>query len=481
MKITYVLALLLALTFQDVTSGKWMIKEMANINYYPRWDFEFIETHAKDFVLQPFDHSAFGWSLSIYNVKVKDIVNKGVIFPGPKHMDATSVSWDFDEAFYIDMDFEYVYNLGILPLSGKGTIYLHCNKAKYIMEFKDLLIVPTLECGIWKNQDIKITSGVSIGKMTQHITEAFDKDQQIPTLLVSTFTRVMTNYYTYDYREKTGFIEFNKLKTKILVDFQWTDATTNLKDTTVEFEYQMRLTPTPTNPRLNSIMVPPPKDAPTEYSRMYFVSKQVILDAANIVLPKVIDMPILINMIPADSYWQLEFWNLQKVLPDLLMRYPDNEQTDFHLLINYLPQLSNPVLTPYRKFSDFPVYRLSGLQFSVDFIKEGTPEILLKTNNSLWVDLQLVVEERAPKNMIVVKFTATHGDMTNEQYNDNQKGGFVFRRGLDEFLDEGFNDYLCKQLGYGAFGSGLQFEDYSHKGGILYTEPQDDGVYIYLE
>jgi hypothetical protein len=319
--------------------------------------------------------------------------------------------------------------------------------------------------------------------MNQHILESFNQDTQIQTMFYSTFKRVMTQYYTFDYREKAGSIQFPGVKTSIQVDFQWTHAHTNIKDSTLEFDYMMIMTPKPQTPRLpQSSELTLPKDGPSEYSRMYFVDKQLILDVANVILPKVVNMPIMPNGVPKDSYWQLELWNLQKVLPDLLMAYPMKEQDDFHLLVNYVPSKSNLVLKPFRKFSDHPYYRLSGLYFDIDFIREGEDlDLLLKVGASLYVDLYAVVEEDPKTNMITMKFTAVSGDMTAEVIKDDNKGGFTFRRGLDEFLDEGFNDYLCRQLGHKAFGSGLQFEDYAHKGGVTYSEPTDDGVYIYLD
>jgi len=183
-------------------------------------------------------------------------------------------------------------------------------------------------------------------------------------------------------------------------------------------------------------------DEPTDFSRRYFIGKEIIIDTAKIILPKLHEYYIL-PPIPEDSYWQLEFWNLQKVMPDLLMKFPEGEKTMVVLKLSYLPDESVLKLEAKRKFSDFPFYEISGMRYQVDFLMEDTKDVLLSTKITLYADMYVEMFENV-KNHITMRFNAVYGDVTAEIIDDKKKGGFVFRRGLDEFLDEGFNDYLCR-------------------------------------
>jgi len=96
-----------------------MIKEMSNIHHYPRRDLDFIGIHIKDFVLDKFHDDKFGWSIDIHSLKPQRLVNKA-IDPGNAHYQLNSVSWNMEEAFYIELYFEYIYILGALPFVGAG-------------------------------------------------------------------------------------------------------------------------------------------------------------------------------------------------------------------------------------------------------------------------------------------------------------------------------------------------------------------------
>ena len=167
-------------------------------------------------------------------------------------------------------------------------------------------------------------------------------------------------------------------------------------------------------------------------------------------------------------------------MPDLLMKFPEGDKTTVVLKLSYLPDESVLKLEAKRKFSDFPFYEISGMRYQVDFLMEDTKDVLLSTKITLYADMYVEMFENV-KNHITMRFNAVYGDVTAEVIDDRKKGGFVFRRGLDEFLDEGFNDYLCRQLGHGAFGSGLVFYDLAHRHGVSYAIPKDDGVLIFME
>ena len=83
--------------------------------------------------------------------------------------------------------------------------------------------------------------------------------------------------------------------------------------------------------------------------------------------------------------------------------------------------------------------------------------------------------------MITLKFYAVTGNAFATESFEDMEGGFIYTYGLAEFLSEGLNDYFIAKLGHFAFGSGLQFQDFSHKGKIDSYEVTNDGVYIYLD
>jgi hypothetical protein len=465
----------------DTSSGRWMIKEMANMHYYPRRDIDFIEVHVKDFIFDAFSYGKLGWNVDIHKMVVVDIANKN-LDPGVAHIDASSVTWTMKEAFYVEVEFDYVHNLGVLPMSGKGTIYLHCDNAQYRLAVQDTSVKPTITCGTWLYKDIKIRSGVAWESIKNHIVATFNTDTQLQSKFVNTFAKIMEKYYYEEYRDKTGSIEFTDLKTKINVFFAWTSTKTNIKDNTLEFDYTIKFTSVGSDKVMELPYHPIIADAPDAYSRMYFVDKQLIMDVANVILPKYINQPIFNNDIPKDSYWQLKLWNLQKVLPDVLMINDNQDNETFTIYVDYVPQLSTPKLDVVKHFSDFPYYRVSGLIFNATFILYNTTTPLLKATFNLSADLTPSVTETAKDNKITVSFTATTGrTFVLNAWEEEKVGGFIFYRGLDEFLSEGLNDYFIKQLGHYAFGSGLSFEDFAHKGGISYVEPREDGVYIYLD
>jgi len=168
-----ILCILLSFTTQaPVLSGLFQIKENSNINYYPRKDFEFVENHAKDFEFDPFNYGKFGWSASLHDVKILDVVNVGILFPSSRHVDATAIYWGFDTAFYLNISFVYAYGLGPLPASGRGYVKLNCNEATYKMAFSGTSITPTLVCK-WSFTDM-IIDGLSVGKMKDHMLQSFN-------------------------------------------------------------------------------------------------------------------------------------------------------------------------------------------------------------------------------------------------------------------------------------------------------------------
>jgi hypothetical protein len=465
----------------EVDAGKWIIRENSNINNYPRRDFDFIEVHAKELKFSPFSYGQFGWSADIFDVAIIDVVNKG-IDPGEKRVDSNSISWSMKEAFYIEISFSYAHNLGVMIMTGKAKVNLHCDNAIYIMHVTNNEIKPSITCGTWDYKDITITKGVGWESIKTHLATTLNKNNTIPTLFSEKFSTVLEAYYNENYRYKNGLLIFDDLNTKFNVIFKWLLAKTNPSEMTLDLTYAMSLIPTPvasvSSPQFDNIQ---PTNAPAEYSRMYIIDNMLILNVANIVLPKYQNKPILPNDVPKDSYWELELWNLQKALPDVLFLNPNSEDEDFHILVNYNDGLSKPTLDVVYHYEDFPYYRISNLVFDLEFLNQEATEAYLKVQCTIWVDLVPVVTEDPSSNMIIATFQAVRGDAIATVVEEWKNGGFVNSRGLDEFLDEGLNDYMIKQLGHSAFGSGLKFQDFSHKGGISYVEPMKDGLYIYLD
>ena len=287
---------------------------------------------------------------------------------------------------------------------------------------------------------------------------------QVQTFFANKFATVLDNYYHEEYRDKTGLLIFEKMQTKINVLFKLNDVHTNVNENTLEFDYLIDLKPYPI--AFNTLLSNAKQSlyAPKEYSRMYFIDKQMILDVANIILPKYINKAIFPNDVPEDSYWTLKLWSLQKVMPDLLLLLPDQDLVPFHINIDYLPALSTPVLEVVKHFDDFPYYRVSNLTFQIELVKQDSTKYLMKALINVWADLAPVVTEVTENNLVIASFNAIRGDAMAYNVEDWHEGGFVTPRGLDEFLDEGLNDYMIKQLGHQVFGSGLMFQDFSHKG-----------------
>jgi len=183
--------LLIYTTEAPVLSGLFQIKENSNINHYGK----------------------FGWSASLHDVKILDVVNVGIIFPSSRHVDATAIYWGFDTAFYLNISFVYAYALGPLPTTGRGYVKLNCNEATYKMAFSGTSIIPTLSCK-WSFTDM-IIDGLSVGKMKDHMLQSFTQDERIQQKIYSKFTEVLSKYYEYDYREKQGYIDFSKAHTRM--------------------------------------------------------------------------------------------------------------------------------------------------------------------------------------------------------------------------------------------------------------------------
>ena len=120
-----------------------IIKEQTNIDYFARRDFEFMEIYLKGENVSPIKTTKLGWTVDVYQSSVSDVVNKG-IEPGIRTVTNNSIYWKFTDAFYINITFLFIYQMGALPLSGTGNIKLHCSNATYTMYLINVKIVPKI-------------------------------------------------------------------------------------------------------------------------------------------------------------------------------------------------------------------------------------------------------------------------------------------------------------------------------------------------
>ena len=161
----------------------------------------------------------------------------------------------------------------------------------------------------------------------------------------------------------------------------------------------------------------------------------------------------------------------------MLLLHPDADKDDFHLELIYRDD-SSLKLQALNIFGESFHYRLSGMMYNITMIQKDGNQ-LLKCIANLYVDLYPTVEVES-KTTMILKINAVNGGSSIVYAEDNEYGGFIHSRGLEEFLYEGLNDFMIKQLGHKAFGSGMRFVDHSTHSGDISVMPLEDGIYITL-
>jgi hypothetical protein len=373
--------------------------------------------------------------------------------------------------------------MGALPLSGTGSIRLYCNNSTYTMYIINEKIVPSLVCQ-WSYQNLEVDSGIATEIVKKRILSAFadDSAKTFETLYTSLFTTKLGGWYFGEYNDdKNTFVAYDDLNTKVIYTFQFRNMRANVAENSIDFTYAILMRSAYNYKTTKKSELMAPKDASielNEYSRMYVIAKDIITNTANIILPIATPYIILPNDIPKDSYWELELWNFQKVLPDVLLLHENSEKDDLHIVALYQSD-SQLKLTSLNVFGDYYHYRLSGLRYVVNFIQQDMNP-LLNCEIELYVDLfpSITVES---ETIMALNFRAGGGGSRVISSTDTSYGGFINNRGLEEFINEGLNDYLIKQLGHKVFGNGMKFIDHSKNKGIVEVMPQEDGIYITLK
>ena len=166
-----------------------------------------------------------------------------------------------------------------------------------------------------------IIDGHKSETILKHILEALQKDVQIQNYYEKKFTEVLSTYYNYDYKDSTGLITFDKLDLRVTILFTLTGIQSNIIDRTLEFNYNDVLMPGPIikssqhfdieeDDHRRIISSHGIKAFPSDYSRRYFMDKEVISHIFSIILPKYVGKVILPTDIPKDSFWELDFDHL---------------------------------------------------------------------------------------------------------------------------------------------------------------------------